>query len=79
MTPPLLETKIDLGRRQEVLGELESVTLNPRYQAIRGQALLASGERDRARTDFEAAIKSDPASPRAYLGVGAALARAADT
>ncbi len=69
VTPPLLETKIDLGRRQEVLGELESVTLNPRYQAIRGQALLASGERDRARTDFEAAIKSDPALPRAYLGL----------
>lgn len=69
VTPPLLETKIDLGRRQEVLGELESVTLNPRYHAIRGQALLASGERDRARADFEAAIKSDPALPRAYLGL----------
>ena len=67
--PPLLETKIDLGRRQEVLGELEKVTLTPRYQAIRGQGLLASGELDGARSDFEAALKADPALPRAYLGL----------
>ncbi len=67
--PPLLETKIDLGRRQEVLGQLENLTVTPRYQAIRGEALLASGEFDRARADFDAAIKANPALPRAYLGL----------
>jgi putative PEP-CTERM system TPR-repeat lipoprotein len=67
--PPLLETKADLGRRQEVLGELEKVELTPRYQALRGQVLLGGGEADRARTDFEAAIEADPTVPRAYLGL----------
>ncbi len=67
--PPLLEAKVDLGRRQEVLGDLEKVELTPRYQAVRGQALLAGGELDPARADFEAAIEADPTSQRAYLGL----------
>jgi cellulose synthase operon protein C len=67
--PPLLEAKVDLGRRDEVLAELETVELTPRYQAVRGQALLAGGELDRARSDFESALRSDPTLARSYLGL----------
>ncbi len=67
--PSLLETKVDLGQRQEVLGELDKVKLTPRYQAVRGQALAAGGDVEAARGDFETAIQSDPTLPRAYLGL----------
>ena len=68
--PPLLETKLDLGHAQEVLGALETAgPLSPRLQAIRGEALLATGDLAAAKTDFDAAIAQDPTLPRAYSGL----------
>jgi tetratricopeptide (TPR) repeat protein len=67
--PALLETRADLGQTQDVLAALADLPPTPRYRALRGQLLLATGDRDGAQREFAAAMEDDPKLPRAYLGM----------
>jgi putative PEP-CTERM system TPR-repeat lipoprotein len=68
--PPLLEAKVELGRYQEVLGELERVgALSPPLLSTRGAALLGTGDIAAARRSFEDALADRPDLGSAHLGL----------
>jgi hypothetical protein len=67
--PPLLEAKLEFGRYQEVLGELDQLDSSARVEAIRGRALLMSNDLPGAKAAFQRALDLEPVSPIAYLGL----------
>lgn len=72
--PPLARAKIALGKYDQVL-ELAHLqedmrgALKADVLVVRGQALNATGKAAEARSSFEEALQSDPASFAAYIGL----------
>src|SRR4029079_16642639 len=67
--PPLLEAKLEFGRYQEVLGELDQLDSSARVEVIRGRALLMSSDLTGAKAAFQRALDLERVSPVAYLGL----------
>jgi len=67
---PLLKAKTQLGRYQEVLGELQQAEpLTPELFVIEGNAYLAADDTAKARRSFESALKEVPDLGGAVLGL----------
>ena len=67
--PPLLESKLEFGRSQEVLGALDQLEPTPRLDVVRGRALLISGNPEQAAAAFRAALAADPSMTMAEVGL----------
>jgi len=67
---PLLTAKNQLGRYQEVLGELEQTTpLTPELQVVQGRAFLAADDLEQAEAAFNGALEAEPGLSGATLGL----------
>ena len=58
------------GQHQKALDETATGPDEPALAVARGDALLALGRRDEARTSYEQALAKEPASPAALVGLG---------
>ena len=72
----------DLGKSQEALGAMEqALRLEPNYAPLElrhADALLAQGDANKSKTEYERIIAENSGNAAAHLGLGRALAAAGD-